>query len=256
MPKRKSTAKRKISKPIKSKKNTENLFLRPFTKKGLLEAALMHPSYRNENIGLNKLENFDRLEFLGDSILNFVICQKLYRIFPEADEGLLSRLRSILVSRKILFRVACKLDFAKHMKVGKGLARQKQFLKSKLFSDGLEAVIAAIFFDQGFKKAEAFILKNFREFFDAKKLFRLDPNPKSSLQELAQKHWQKLPVYQAERSGANIKAVVCIDSVSEASALGRNRQEAEEKAARLLIRTIRQDLLGKKSSRKKLRKIF
>jgi len=82
-------------------------------------AALTHPSYRNENRFREKLEDFDRLEFLGDSILNEVVCQKLFKTFPEADEGMMSKLRSILVSQRILSRVAKTLRIQKSSGSGK-----------------------------------------------------------------------------------------------------------------------------------------
>ena len=222
-----------------------------------LEAALTHPSYRNENPPGAPLENFDRLEFLGDSILNLVICRRLYALFPDADEGVLSRLRSILVSWKILARVAKNLKLSGWLKLGKSLEAQKDLLKYKIYDDSLEAFFAALYFDRGFKAVEDFILKHFRSFFDAKKLFRLDPNPKSTLQELAQKHWQKLPTYTSQMLPDGVKTVVSIHRTRQAEAAARTRRESEEKAARLLIRKIRQELVGrlaKKSSVRKSRK--
>jgi ribonuclease III len=228
-----------------------------FRNQELLEAALFHPSYRNENSPRPGLQNFDRLEFFGDSVLNYVICRKIFKIFPDADEGMLSRLRSILVSRRILSRISKELRFTKFIRLGKSLQNQPEFLKLKVFADTFEALIAAYYFDQGFEKTERFILKCFRGYFDAKKLLRLDPNPKSTLQELSQKYWQKLPLYTSENAGGSIKTTVSLGRAKQASASGRTRQESEEKAARILLRSLRQDLLGRlkrKSSGRKLRK--
>lgn len=243
------------------KKSPSKIFNVRFRKPSLLEAALRHPSYRNENPGSAKsLEDFDRLEFFGDTILNFVICRKLYEIFPEADEGVLSRLRSILVSRKILARVARSLGLPQKIKLGRSLRHQQDFLKVKIFADALEALIAGLYLDQGFEKTERFILRHFKNYFDAKKLFRLDPNPKSTLQELVQKHWQKLPVYASEITPRGVKTAVSITRNRQAEAVARTRRESEEEAARLLIRKIRQELVGrrlsKKLSGKKLRRTF
>lgn len=234
-------------------------FFMKFKNALLHDAAFMHPSYRNESLVEGKYDDFDRLEFFGDSILNFVICRKIYKLFPKADEGLLSRLRSILVSRKILSRIARELDLPKWLKLGKSLESQEDFLKSKMYADAFEALIAAIYFDQGFEKTERFLLKCFASYFDVKKLFRLDPNPKSTLQEIAQRHWQKLPFYTSENNEKGCKTLVLINQRLKAKAEGRNRQESEEKAARLLIRKLRQELLGRlkrTSSGKKLRKTF
>ena len=242
----------------KVKKSPKKFRLR-FKNKRLLEAALSHPSYRNENPKKGKLEDFDRLEFFGDTILNFVICQKLYKLFPEADEGMLSRLRSILVSRKVLGRISRDIRLIGSLQVGRSLKAQKDFLKAKVSADALESVIAALYFDQGLERTQRFILKHFKPYLDAKKLFRLDPNPKSMLQELVQKHWKKLPTYHSKPSKEGFKTVVSINRKLKYSASAKNRRESEEKAARLLIRGIRQELVGrsnKKSSGKKLRKTF
>ncbi len=225
-----------------------------FKNAALYQAAISHPSYRNENLPVS-LEDFDRLEFFGDAILNFVICKKIYPLFPKADEGLLSRLRSILVSRKILFRIARDLRLLGIMKLGRGLHEQEDFLKVKLAADAFEALLGALYLDQGLERTERFILKCFRPYFDAKKLFRLDPNPKSTLQELVQRRWQKLPVYTSQITDKGVKTLVFITRGHQASALARTRKESEEKAARLLVRRIRQEALGrarKKSSAGKL----
>lgn len=234
-------------------------FLR-FRNLKLQDAALNHPSFRNENPKQYELcEDFDRLEFFGDSILNFVVCRKLYKKFPEADEGLLSRLRSILVSRKILARITHEIGLPRFLKLGRGLDAQEDFHKAKMFADAFEALIAALYFDQGFDRTEKFLLKCFTGYFDMKKLFRLDPNPKSTLQELAQRHWQKLPMYTSQNHEVGFQTMVSVSQRRKAQAVGRNRQEAEEKAARLLIRKLRQELLRRlkrASSGKKLRKTF
>lgn len=228
-----------------------------FKKYDLLESALTHPSYRNENAKMPGLQNFDRLEFFGDAILNFVICRKLYPAFPFADEGLLSRLRSILVSRRILAKIAASMRIPKILRLGKSLRQIPDFPKTKIYADAFEAVLAAYYFDQGFEKAERLVLKLFKGYFDIKKLFRLDPNPKSTLQELVQRNWQKLPVYVSENQTHGVKTTVQVHRQLKASAAGRNRKESEEKAARLLIRKIRQVFLVRKnSSDKKLRRTF
>lgn len=223
-----------------------------------LDAALLHPSYRNEN-PCPPFDDFDRLEFFGDAILNFIICRKLYALFPKANEGMLSRLRSILVSRRILSRVAGELRLTRHLRLGKSLSRQTNFSKAKVLADSLEALIAALYLDQGLAKTERFILRHFGPYLDAKRLFRLDPNPKSTLQELSQREWQKLPAYTSIAQPRGIKTEVSIARVGKARALGRTRQESEEKAARLLLKSLRQELVRrskKKSSGAKLRNIF
>ncbi len=225
-----------------------------------LESALTHPSFRNENSKITGLFDFDRLEFFGDSILNFCVCRKIYSLFPEANEGLLSRLRSILVSRKILARISREIKLYSLVRLGKSIHSQPLAAKSKILADSFEALLAAYYFDRGLDVAEKFILKVFRHYFNVKRLFQLDPNPKSSLQELCQKQWQKLPAYSVEITSEGFKSTVSLGKTRKATAVGRTRQESEEKAARYLVRKIRQELLSRRSKRissgKKLVKTF
>ncbi|OGW79450.1 MAG: ribonuclease III [Omnitrophica bacterium GWA2_52_8] len=230
----------------------------PFRRSALLKAALIHPSYRNEN-RCGKLENFDRLEFFGDSILNYVVCLKLFESFPDSDEGFLSRLRSILVSRKILSRIAKKIRLSRHIRLGRSLQHDKSALKNKILADSLEALIAAYYFDRGIKKTSHWILKLYDGLFNARKLLRIDPNPKSTLQEIAQKNWQCLPVYASEITSRGIQTVVSIGAARKATAAAKTKRDSEEKAARHLIQKIRQELLARSkrrsSSGKKLSKV-
>jgi len=206
-------------------------------------AALTHPSFRNEHYHSTKdLEDFDRLEFLGDSILNEIICQKLFEKFPEADEGMLSKLRSILVSQKILSRIAQAIKLQNILLISKNLRQNfKDLLKAKLLTDALEALFAAIYFDQGHHRIEAFVLKHFKKYFDPKLLFRLDPNPKSTLQEMTLKKWQKLPEYTHVFSDKGVKTTVSAGGKRKASALHKIKRESEVLAARALIRKLRKE---------------
>jgi len=212
-------------------------------------AALTHPSFRNENFRATKdLEDFDRLEFLGDSVLNEVVCQKLFEKFPEADEGMLSKLRSILVSQKILSRIAQAMKLQNVLLISKSLRHNfKDFLKAKLLTDAFEALLAAIYFDQGHDKVEAFILKHFKAYFDPKLLFRLDPNPKSTLQEMTLKKWQKLPEYTHVFTPKGVKTTASAGGNKKASALHQIKRESEILAARALIRKLRKEFKNEKS---------
>ncbi len=212
-------------------------------------AALTHPSFRNENARSTKgLEDFDRLEFLGDSVLNEVVCQKLFEKFLEADEGMLSKLRSILVSQKILSRIAQAMKLQHVLLISNSLRHNfKDFLKAKLLTDAFEALLAAIYFDQGHDKVEAFILKHFKAYFDPKLLFRLDPNPKSTLQEMTLKKWQKLPEYSHVFTPKGVKTTVSAGGNKKASALHKIKRESEVLAARALIRKLRKEFKKEKS---------
>lgn len=227
--------------------------LRAFRKTALLEAALTHPSFR-PSPGETPSQSFGRLEFFGDAILNFVICRTLFKLFPSAGEGELTRLRSTLVSRKILARIARELKLKPLLKVGPGVKNEPPQAQEKLLADSLESLIAAVFLDQGILRTERFLESIFSPYLDAKRLNRLDPNPKGSLQILSQRHWQKLPVYLVKRNEKGVRVEVKIEGAACASAEALTRKAAENMAAQKLAAKIRQDFAGvlKKSSERKL----
>lgn len=212
-----------------------------FSNPKLLEAALTHPSYRNENPPVH-LADFDRLEFFGDAILNYVICCELVDYFPEANEGILSRFRSTLVSRKILARAAHQMRLGRHLKLGQGLAKEDGNQQAKILADAFEALIAAIYEDQGLGAAKDFILKHMRLYINPRRLLKLDPNPKSTLQEFSQKQWKKVPDYSWKAARHGIRVEVRIGRKYRVALTGKNRRELEEKAARELLRKLRREL--------------
>jgi len=212
-----------------------------FSNPKLLEAALTHPSYRNEHPHL-RLPDFDRLEFFGDAVLNYVVCCELIDAFPEANEGILSRFRSTLVSRRILARVAREIQIRRLLKLGQGLRKEKGNQQSKVLADALEALIAAIYEDQGLSQAREFILKHLGPYFNPRRLLRLDPNPKSTLQELSQKQWKRIPEYSWRSTRQGIRVEVRIGRKYRVAVTGKNRRELEEKAARELLRKLRGEL--------------
>lgn len=223
------------------KRSPRGLFNLSFSNPKLLEAALAHPSYRNEHPHL-RLPDFDRLEFFGDAILNYVICCELVESFPEANEGILSRFRSTLVSRKILARVARDLQLGRFLKLGQGLQREKGIQQSKILADAFEALLAAIYEDQGLPAAREFILKHLSPYINPRRLLRLDPNPKSILQELSQKQWRKVPEYAWKPTRQGIQVEVRIGRKYRGTVTGKNRKELEERAARELLRKLRREL--------------
>ncbi len=205
-----------------------------FRKRALLLAALAHPSYRNQSPGLG-LEDFERMEFLGDAILSYVVSRKLYELFPEANEGLLSQLRAGVVSKKLLFRVACDLDLPQFILLGKSERKLPKTEKGKIFADTLEALIAAVFFDRGAAKTEAFILRHFGKFLRSPALKRMGISPKNLLQEWVQKKFRILPEYRLEMDNGQFVAWAAVQNRGKARGKGRTKKDAEERAARLLL---------------------
>lgn len=211
-----------------------------FKKPKLIEAALSHPSYRNEMPVETDLACFQRLEFLGDAVLNYFIARKLYELFPDANEGQMSRLRSTLVSRKILARVAKTIRLRKFLKLGRIDQNGFAFPEEKILADSLEALIAAIYFDRGLKTTDKFLARYFSPYLNEKKLLRLDPNPKSTLQEMVQKDYHILPTYHPGiKRGDFFIASVSVRGKLKTNGRGRTLREAEADAAGKLIQKLK-----------------
>lgn len=201
----------------------------------LFEQAFTHRSYLNES--KTQISSNERLEFLGDSILSFLVSQYLYAKYPKYNEGILTNLRSLLVNTKSLGTVAKKLGFGQLLKLSKGehaaLGRENQ----SLLADSFEAFVGALFLDQGLQAVSTFLnetlLANINELVE-KKTFK---DPKSLLQEYVQGKKQGSPIYKvvSEEGPAHAKQFtvgVYIASNLQGEGTGRSKQEAEENAAK------------------------
>jgi len=197
-------------------------------------AALTHPSYRNE-MRLHNLLCFERMEFFGDAILNFTISEILYEKYKDGDEGMLSKLKSILVSGKILALISKKLKLKTFMLVGRSEKSHPDPDRAKIMADTFEAILAAIYFDRGLPVAQRFIKKQFNYYFSPKRLHTIGVSPKTTLQELSQKHLKMLPHYHSEFKKGNFICIVSLKKVGKGKGSGRTKKEAQEEAARELI---------------------
>jgi len=166
-----------------------------FNDPSLLEQALVHSSYINENLGFVLTSN-ERLEFLGDAVLGLIVAEKLYQDFPHSAEGEMTRLRAALVRGNTLARVARTIKLGDYLYLGKGEEASGGRRKPANLAGALEAMIAAIFLDQGLTITKDFILRLFDEELEkiAGRGARVDY--KSQLQELIQSREQQTPVYQ------------------------------------------------------------
>jgi len=165
-----------------------------FNDLSFLEQALVHSSYTNENPGLASVSN-ERLEFLGDAVLGLVIAEKLYQDFPHFTEGEMTKLRAALVRRDTLARMARAVGLGDYLYLGKGEEASGGRRKLANLAGALEAVIAAIFLDQGSATTRDFILRLFN-----KELHKIvsqgaEVDYKSQLQELVQARQQSTPTY-------------------------------------------------------------
>ncbi|MHB0977925.1 MAG: ribonuclease III [Minisyncoccota bacterium] len=207
-----------------------------FKDKALLKQAFVHRSYINENRTLG-LEHNERLEFLGDAVLELAITNYLYKRFPEYNEGELTSLRSALVNADTCSAVAQKLEANEFLLLSKGETKDTGRARQYILANTLEAIIGAIYLDQGYEVAEKFILthitpltENIIEkgtWIDAKSLF----------QEKAQEHDGLTPAYKTiKESGPDHDKLFTIgvyigkDLIGEGS--GQSKQDAEQEAAR------------------------
>lgn len=160
----------------------------------LLKQALVHRSYLNENPDF-ELPSNERLEFLGDALVGLVVAEELYRQFPELPEGELTHLRSILVRKETLARLAVSLRLGDYLCLGKGEessgGRQRESNLARVF----EAVVGAILIDRGFVVARDFVLERLGEELERLKAVKPGVDYKSALQQFTQSRLQLTPVY-------------------------------------------------------------
>lgn len=206
-----------------------------FKNQALFEQAFTHRSYLNE--AKERIESNERLEFLGDSILSFVVSDYLYTTYPQYKEGILTNIRSLLVNTKSLGEIARNLSFGDLLKLSKGehdsLGRENQ----SLLADSYEAFIGALFLDQGLEAVSAFItetlLSAVKDIVE-KKSFK---DPKSLLQEYVQAKKHTSPVYkviheEGPAHARNFLVGVYINRELTGEGKGKSKQEAEEQAAK------------------------
>ena len=204
-----------------------------FENPALLDEALSHRSAG--------AVHYERLEFLGDSLLSFVISAELYRLRPGADEGALSRLRASLVRQSALAEIARELELGRHLALGAGERRSGGFARDSILADAVESLIGAVEVDRGFEAARALVLRLF-----AGRLADLpEPeslkDPKTRLQELLQARGLERPVYEVvgESGAAHERrfTVRCTLGAIGATvrATATSRRKAEQAAAAKLI---------------------
>ena len=207
-----------------------------FNKPSLLEQAVVHSSYVNENPTLVSSHN-ERLEFLGDAILGFVVAEKLYQDFPTLSEGEMTKLRSALVRRDTLARVARAVRLGDFLYLGKGEEASGGRGKTANLAAALEAVIAATFLDQGATTTRNLVLRLLSEEL-AKVVSRgMGVDYKSQLQELMQARHQSTPTYRlVEAEGPDHDKRFTIEVMTGDVVLGRgtgrSKKLAETEAAR------------------------
>jgi ribonuclease-3 len=205
-----------------------------FRRSELLEQALTHRSF-SRNI------NNERLEFLGDSILNLIISNYIYRHFDKASEGKLSRIRASLVKQDTLARVARGIGLGDHIHLGGGELKSGGFRRASILSDALEALIAAIYLDSDYAQAEKTVLHLFHNLLQSVDVASNLKDPKTQLQEHLQGQQRELPSYRVRqtsgKSHEQVFTVSCeIDELDlRCEGTGASRKQAEQQAARKIL---------------------
>ena len=198
--------------------------------------ALTHRSY--------SARNNERMEFLGDAILGFVIAEQLYQRFPSAAEGELSRLRASLVNQSSLAELARKHQMGSYLLLGSGELKSGGFRRDSILSDALEAVVAALYIDQGMVACQQWIVQLFKEKLDNLSLNNWQKDPKTQLQELMQAKRIDLPDYElismtglAHEQTFKVRCTVPL-TTSTTNGIGISRKKAEQAAAEQMLQLL------------------
>ena len=213
-------------------KDVEKQIKYTFKNKSLLKRALTHRS----SVKDKKLSN-ERLEFLGDAVLELVVTEFLINNYPTIDEGKLSKIRAASVNTQTLSNIARKLGLSKYIIVGKSEKKEGIVNNDSILEDTFEAIVGAIYLDRGLEKARRFIEFHLVDTIKAIAEKGIIFDYKTHLQELTQKMFGCLPTYQIvrEEGQEHNKTFYCdvfVDNVKYGSGTGKSKKEAEKNAAR------------------------
>ena len=203
----------------------------------ILQLSLTHRSFGDENN--------ERLEFLGDSIVNFVIAEALYHQFSNAQEGDLSRWRATLINRDTLGTLARHFDLGRYLRLGMGELKSGGSERASILSCAMEAIIGAIYLDGGFGAAQECILRWYKPLMQSLASAASLKDPKTQLQEYLQSHRLPLPIYEVEEiegeAHQQIFVVTCkVQGIKQVSTgKGTSRRRAEQDAAETMLGIIK-----------------
>ena len=205
-----------------------------FNDKSLITKLLTHKSF-------SKIENNEKLEFLGDRVLGLVLSKKLLELYPNETEGSLDKRFAILVNRKTCLKISKTFNFEKFLILGKTY-KNKKFVEDKILSDTVEALVGAIFLDLGFTVVEKFILHKWKEELNKSSVTVVDS--KTKLQEYSLKIYKKLPLYkvlklQGPKHNPSYKVGVKIMNSKQYIGNGKSIKLAQQSAAKSLLADIK-----------------
>jgi len=211
-----------------------------FKNKSLLQTAITHKSYSHEF----NVENNERLEFLGDTILNMTVTEYIFSNPKHISEGNMTKIRSEIICEDCLYEAACKIGYGENMLLGCGEEKSGGRNKPSILSDAFEAITAAIYLDGGIEKAKKFILANLTDYIEKaiSKIGRKDC--KTALQEILQEHGTvKIEYETIKESGPEhnkvYEVVVKFEGKVIGKGVGKNKKEAEQEAAKVAIEKVK-----------------
>jgi len=213
-----------------------------FKDKNLLDRALIHRSYVNETSAV-KIKDNERLEYLGDSVLGLIVNEYLFKRFEEYPEGDLAKIKSAVVSEPTLAKVAREIKLGNYLLMGKGEELSGGRDRSSILANSFEALIGAVYLDQGLKVCRNFILALLKK--DIERIDRMTylRDPKTTLQEYVQKKYKERPVYEVvEEKGPDHKKEflvrLIINGVEVSKGSGSSKRKAEMVAAEHILKKI------------------
>jgi ribonuclease III len=207
-----------------------------FNNPDMLKTALTHPSFVNERGAKPGVASNQRLEYLGDSVLGLIVNEYLFSEYPDYDEGILARLKSKIVSEDTLSKAAHSLSLGKYLYLGRGEKASGGEQKPSVLADALEAVIAAIYLDQGYQSSRNFTVNILKPYLIDCRDRNSAIDSKSKFQEIIQKKLHATPVYEIiEESGPDhnkyFHCRLLIDKKEYSQGEGSSRKRAEQDAA-------------------------
>jgi ribonuclease-3 len=216
----------------------EDVLGHTFADGSLLEAALIHPSYTAEH---PETPHFERLEFLGDAVLQLVVTDFLYATYPYLNEGQMAKVRAWAVNRDELAAVARGIDLGPEIRLGRGEEASGGREKDSILADAMEAVIGAVYLDSGFELAREIVLAHWTDRIRTRARRPGLADYKTRLQEILAAAGTR-PEYQVEGTGPDharfFNALVLIDGRVRGEGGGRSKKEAEQEAARRALESL------------------
>ena len=205
-----------------------------FKNKDLLKKSLTHKS-------INKKNNYEKIEFLGDRVLGLVMAKKLLEIYPDEQEGILDKKFAGLVNKKTCLQIANKLNLQKYI-ITLNKKRKKNFIEDKVLADSCEALIGSVYLEKGFNTVEKFILDLWSDHIKESVITQIDA--KTKLQEFSLKKFKKLPIYKlisntGPRHKPLFKVGVKLIDTKFYIAEGKSKKDAEQNAAIICLREVK-----------------